>query len=258
MPGRWNSEYSEPGGPKLPFWNWPWAARPSATAPTPTPFSPPKSSPSSPVRRAALSSKPPTTSRRRRPRIPPVEMSGALKTLAVSLIKIANDIRWLASGPHSGLGELNLPSLQPGSSIMPGKVNPVLPEILIQAAVQVIGNDTAVTIGGQAGFFELNTMLPLIASNLLQSVQMLSASVNLFAAKCVRGISANAERCGANIEKSPLLATYFAPYIGYDKAAALALKARETGRTVRELVLEEDLLSREEVDRIYRGIVGKP
>lgn len=186
-----------------------------------------------------------------------VELSGALKTLAVSLIKIANDIRWLASGPDSGLGELNLPSLQPGSSIMPGKVNPVLPEILIQAAVQVIGNDTAITLGGQAGFFELNTMLPLIASNLLQSVQVLGASARLFATRCVRGISANAEKCRANIERSPLLATYFAPHIGYDRAAELAHKARETGRTVRELVLEENLLTREEVERIYREIVSK-
>lgn len=183
-----------------------------------------------------------------------VEMSGTLKTLAVSLSKIANDIRWLASGPQCGLGELNLPSLQPGSSIMPGKVNPVLPEIIIQAAAQVIGNDAAITIGGQGGTFELNAMLPLIAHNLLGSLHLLSASTNLFAVKCVQGISANAERCGSQIEKSPLLATYFAPHIGYDRASRVARKARETGRTVREIVLEENILPAEDVERILRGI----
>jgi len=186
-----------------------------------------------------------------------VEMSGALKTLAVSLIKIANDIRWLASGPNCGLGELNLPSLQPGSSIMPGKVNPVLPEIVIQSAAQAIGNDAAITFGGQAGTFELNTMLPSIAYNLLQSVHLLGASTNLFALKCVRGISANVEKCASHIGGSPLLATYLAPHIGYDRASGIARKARETGRSVRELVLEEKLLSGEEVERIFKGIADK-
>ena len=132
-----------------------------------------------------------------------VEVSGALKTLAVSLTKIANDIRWLASGPRCGLGEINIPSLQPGSSIMPGKVNPVIPEVVLQVAAQVMGNDTAITIGGQSGNFELNVSIPMIAFNLLQSIHLLAAAVDVFTEKCITGITANKEACAANIEKKP-------------------------------------------------------
>ena len=177
-----------------------------------------------------------------------VETSGALKTLAVSLVKIANDIRWLASGPRCGIGEINLPSLQPGSSIMPGKVNPVIPEAVIQVAAQVMGNDTTIMMGGQAGNFELNVMLPVMAYNLLQSIDLLASAADVFVKKCIDGISANAETCAGYIEKSLALATGLVPKIGYDKAAAVSKKAYESGRTVREVVLEENILSEKEFD----------
>jgi len=177
-----------------------------------------------------------------------VETSGALKTLAVSLVKIANDVRWLASGPRCGLGEINLPSLQPGSSIMPGKVNPVIPEAVIQVAAQVMGNDTTIMMGGQAGNFELNVMLPVMAYNLLQSIELLASAANVFAKKCIDGISANAETCAGYIEKSLALATGLVPKIGYDKAAAVSKKAYESGRTVRDVLLEEKILSEKEFD----------
>lgn len=180
-----------------------------------------------------------------------VELSGALKTLAVSLIKIANDIRLLASGPRCGFGELNLPALQPGSSIMPGKVNPVLSEVVIQAAAQVIGNDAAITYGGQGGYLELNTMLPLIAHNLLQSIGLLTSSATLFAERCVRGVTANEEKCASHILRSLAMATYLAPLIGYDRAAEVAKKAQKTGKTVMEVVEEEKLLPEEEAERIF-------
>ncbi|MGD2185058.1 MAG: class II fumarate hydratase [Desulfobacterales bacterium] len=177
-----------------------------------------------------------------------VEASGALKTLAVSLVKIANDIRWLASGPRCGIGEINLPSLQPGSSIMPGKVNPVIPEAVIQVAAQVMGNDTSIMMGGQAGNFELNVMLPVMAYNLLQSIELLASAVDVFAKKCIDGISANEETCAGYIEKSLALATGLVPKIGYDKAAAVSKKAYESGKTVREVLLEEKILSEKEFD----------
>jgi fumarate hydratase class II len=177
-----------------------------------------------------------------------VEISGALKTLAVSLVKIANDIRWLASGPRCGIGEINLPSLQPGSSIMPGKVNPVIPEAVIQVAAQVMGNDTTIMMGGQAGNFELNVMLPVIAYNLLQSIDLLASAADVFAKKCIDGISANAETCEGYIEKSLALATGLVPKIGYDKAAAVSKKAYQSGRTVRDVILEEKILSEKEFD----------
>ena len=169
-----------------------------------------------------------------------VETSGHLKTLAVSLVKIANDLRWLASGPRSGLGEITLPSLQPGSSIMPGKVNPVIPEAVLQVAAQVVGNDAAVTVAGQSGNFELNVMLPVITHNLLQSVSLLTAAAGVFSDRCIRGIEANPETCRGYIEKSLAMATGLVPKIGYDRAAALAKKAYETGKTVREVALEEE------------------
>ncbi len=176
-----------------------------------------------------------------------VEVSGTLKTLAVSLIKIANDLRWLASGPRCGLGEIDLPSLQPGSSIMPGKVNPVLPEAVIQVAAQVIGHDTVITISGQAGNFELNTMLPVVAHNLLQSLEILSSVVNIFSRKCVQGITANRNRVKWNLEQSLALATQLAPAIGYDQAALIAKQAYDTGKTVRETAIESGILPEEKI-----------
>lgn len=177
-----------------------------------------------------------------------VEASGALKTLAVSLVKIANDIRWLASGPRCGIGEIDLPSLQPGSSIMPGKVNPVIPEAVIQVAAQVMGNDTTIMMGGQAGNFELNVMLPVMAYNLLQSIELLAAAADVFARKCIDGINANEEACAGYIEQSLALATGLVPKIGYDKAAAVSKKAYESGKTIRQVVLQEKILSENEFD----------
>ncbi|EFK11803.1 fumarate hydratase [delta proteobacterium NaphS2] len=187
-----------------------------------------------------------------------VEVSGALKTYAVGLIKIANDIRWLSSGPRCGLGEMTLPDLQPGSSIMPGKVNPVIPEAVLQVAGQVIGNDAAITYGGQAGNFELNVMMPLIAYNLLESVQLLASSSRRFSDHCIRGISANREQCVSNLEKSLSLATAFVPEIGYDRSASIAKEAHRTGKTVRETAKEMGLLSNDRIDRILDDtIAGK-
>lgn len=183
-----------------------------------------------------------------------VATSGQLKTLAVSLVKIANDIRWLASGPRCGLGEINIPSLQPGSSIMPGKVNPVIPEMLLQVAAQVVGNDTAISVGGQSGNFELNVMIPLITHNLLQSIQLLGSGVDVFAEKCIRGVTANRERCAANIERSLAMVTGLVPHIGYEKSAAIAKKAYETGQTVREVALEQQIVSEELLNRIMEPV----
>jgi len=179
-----------------------------------------------------------------------VEASGILKTVAVSLVKIANDIRWLASGPRSGIGEISIPSLQPGSSIMPGKVNPVIPEAVIQVAAQVMGNDTTIMIGGQGGYFELNVMLPVIAHNLLQSITLLASASNVFAEKCILGITANRKACEAYIEKSLALVTGLVPEIGYDRAAALAKKAYETGKTIREVAVEEKILPKDKLDKL--------
>jgi fumarate hydratase class II len=182
-----------------------------------------------------------------------VETSGALKTLAVSLVKMANDIRWLASGPRCGLGEINIPVLQPGSSIMPGKVNPVIPEAVLQVAAQVMGNDTTIMLAGQAGNFELNVMLPVIAYNLLQSIELLAAAAGVFAEKCVAGISANPEACAAYIEKSLALATGLVPKIGYDHAAAIAKKAYVSGKTIREIATQESILPAEELNQLFDG-----
>jgi fumarate hydratase, class II len=171
-----------------------------------------------------------------------VEASGTLKTIAVSLIKIANDIRWLASGPRCGLGEIHLPELQPGSSIMPGKINPVIPEVVVQVAAQVIGNDATITFCGQGGHFQLNAMMPVMAYSLMQSISLLSAATTAFAEKCIDGIRPNPAVCRANVDKSLYLATVLAPIIGYDRAAALAAKAYETGKSIREVAeLEPDL-----------------
>ncbi|MHC5038532.1 MAG: class II fumarate hydratase [Planctomycetota bacterium] len=174
-----------------------------------------------------------------------VEASGALKTVAVSLIKIADDIRWLGSGPRAGLGELRLPAVQPGSSIMPGKVNPVMAEALIMAASQVIGNDAAVTQGGLGGRFELNTMMPLIAANLLESVSLLARSAEVFTTRCVKGLQVDEGRARESVERSLALATALAPHVGYDKAAEIAKEAHRSGRTVQEVALEMSGLSAE-------------
>jgi fumarate hydratase class II len=182
-----------------------------------------------------------------------VETSGALKAVAVSLVKIANDIRWLASGPRCGIGEINIPSLQPGSSIMPGKVNPVIPEAVIQVAAQVMGNDTAIMMGGQAGNFELNVMLPVMAYNLLQSIDLLASVTEVFAEKCIVGIIANNGVCAGYIEKSLALVTGLVPEIGYDKAAAIAKKAYENGQTIREVVVKENILSAEKIDDLLNS-----
>jgi fumarate hydratase, class II len=167
-----------------------------------------------------------------------VAASNALKTLAVSLIKIANDIRWLGSGPRLGLGELKIPATQPGSSIMPGKVNPVMSEMVLQVCAQVIGNDAAITFAGASGNFELNVMMPVIAHNLLQSIELLANASRVFAEKCVAKLEANVERCESNVERSLAMCTALAPVIGYDQAALIAKVAYESGRNVREVARE--------------------
>ena len=179
-----------------------------------------------------------------------VEMSGALKTVAVSLTKIANDIRWLGSGPRCGIGEIHLPDTQPGSSIMPGKVNPVVPESLIQVCAQVIGNDAAISLAGLSGNFELNVMMPLIAYNGLQSIRLLANVVNLFSKKCIQGLKADRRRCEEMIEKSLALTTALTPRIGYEEAARIAQKAYAQNKTVRQMVEEEGLFSEAELNRL--------
>jgi fumarate hydratase class II len=179
-----------------------------------------------------------------------VEASGALKTVGVSLMKIANNIRWLSSGPRCGIGEINVPALQPGSSMMPGKVNPVVPESVIQVAAHVIGNDTTVTIGGQIGNFELSGMLPVVAHNLLESIRLVSAAARLFAEKCIDGITANEARCRDFIEKSLAMSTALVPVIGYEKAAAIAQEAYKTGKTVRGVAMEQKVLPEAQLEEL--------
>lgn len=171
-----------------------------------------------------------------------VEASGHLRTLAVSLMKIANDIRWLGSGPRCGLGEINLPETQPGSSIMPGKVNPVIAESVTMVCAQVIGNDVTVTVGGQAANFELIVMMPVMAYNLLQSIELLATASNNFSAKCIQGIRANEERCKSLIEESLAMCTALAPEIGYEAAAKLAKDAYKSGKTVRQVARDQKVL----------------
>ena len=165
-----------------------------------------------------------------------VELSGQLRGLAVALVKVANDLRWMASGPRTGLAEIALPDLQPGSSIMPGKVNPVLCEAVTQVAAQVIGNDAAVAFAGSQGNFELNTYLPVMARNVLESVDLLAAVSALFARRCVAGITADENRCQAFAESSPAVVTSLNPYLGYERSAALIKESRERGVGVRDLV----------------------
>ena len=168
-----------------------------------------------------------------------VELSGALKVLAVSLTKIANDLAMMGSGPRAGIGELLLPELQKGSSIMPGKVNPVIPEVVLQVSAQVIGNDTAITIAGSQGNFELNVRVPLIARNLLDSIRLLGAATRTFAEKCVSGIEANLDGAHRSAENTLAAATALNPYIGYDKGAEIVKEAARSGRTLREVAYEK-------------------
>jgi fumarate hydratase class II len=172
-----------------------------------------------------------------------VRVSGALKAIAVSLVKITNDIRWLGSGPRLGLGELLIPPVQPGSSIMPGKVNPVIAEALIQAAVQVIGNDSVIALSGLYGHFQLNAMQPLIARNLLEQIRLLASATKVFADRLVADLRPNRSRIAALVEQSLSLATALAPHIGYERAAELAKRADAEGRTIREIATEEQVLA---------------
>ncbi len=184
----------------------------------------------------------------------PVELSGQLKTVAVSLMKIANDLRWMNSGPNSGLSEIQLQALQPGSSIMPGKVNPVIEESLAMVCAQVIGNDTTITVAGQSGNFELNVMLPVVAHNLLESVQILANSAVNFAEKSIKGFSVNKKKIDLMVGKNPILVTALNPLIGYDKAAKIAKKAFAEDRAVLDVALEMTDLSREELEKALKPI----
>jgi fumarate hydratase class II len=183
-----------------------------------------------------------------------VEASGQLKTIAVSLFKIANDIRWLGSGPRCGIGEIQLPATQPGSSIMPGKVNPVMSESMMMVCSQVIGNDACVTWAGANGNFELNVMMPVMAHNLLESIRLLANSAEAFTDKCVNGILANRDRCRELVELSMAMVTSLAPKIGYDRAAEIAKESASTGRTVRDLCLSKKILPEDELNRILDPI----
>ena len=167
-----------------------------------------------------------------------VELSGQLRTIAVSLTKIANDLRWMGSGPRAGLAEINLPDLQPGSSIMPGKVNPVIPEATLMACAQVVGNDAAVAWGGAAGNFELNVMLPMLGRNILESIRLLSAVSRLLADRCIDGITANVERLREYAESSPAIVTPLNRHLGYEEAASIAKQALAERKTIRQVVME--------------------
>lgn len=179
-----------------------------------------------------------------------VELSGQLKTIAVSIMKISNDLRWMNSGPLAGLVEIALPALQPGSSIMPGKVNPVIPEAAAMVSAQVIGNDSTITVAGQAGNFQLNVMLPVIAYNLLQSISLLSNTAKVLADDAIAGFTVNEEVLNRALEKNPILVTALNSVIGYEKGAAIAKKAYKEGRPVKEVALEETDLEASEIDRL--------
>ena len=177
-----------------------------------------------------------------------VQLSGTLKTLASSLFKISNDIRWMGSGPISGLNELKIPALQPGSSIMPGKVNPVIPEMMMQVCAQVIGNDVAVTFSGTNGNFQLNTMLPVMAHNVLESIELLTNAIKVFNEKLLIGLEPNTEKMESNTQKNPILVTALVPKLGYDTAAEIAKESMSTNKTIKEVLLERELLSESEID----------
>jgi fumarate hydratase class II len=180
-----------------------------------------------------------------------VHLSGCLKAYAVSIFKIANDIRWMGSGPISGLNELKIPALQPGSSIMPGKVNPVIPEMMMQVSAQVIGNDNTITFSSSHGNFELNTMLPVMAHNLLESIQLLSTGTDVFEKKLIKDLEANTEKLEENIQRNSILATALVPEIGYDKAAEIAKEAMSNNKTIKDVLLEKQLLSEKQIDEIF-------
>ncbi|MGE5254148.1 MAG: class II fumarate hydratase [Planctomycetaceae bacterium] len=179
-----------------------------------------------------------------------VQASGALKTVAVSLTKVANDIRWLGSGPRCGIGEILLPAVQPGSSIMPGKVNPVIAEALIQAAAQVMGNDLVIALAGMGGYFELNLMMPVMAHNLLQSIRLLTTASSIFTRKCILGLKADKARCEEMVEESLAMVTALSPCIGHDRAAEIAREAYQTGKTVREIALRKKVLPAKKLEKI--------
>ena len=179
-----------------------------------------------------------------------VHLSGSLKAFAVSMFKIANDIRWMGSGPVSGLNELIIPALQPGSSIMPGKVNPVIPEMVMQVSAQVIGNDNTITFSSSNGNFELNTMLPVMAHNLLESIELLTTSTDVFEKKLINDLEANTEKLDENIQKNSILVTALVPVIGYDKSAEVAKEAMSQNKTIKEVLLEKNLISSEEIDEL--------
>jgi fumarate hydratase class II len=178
-----------------------------------------------------------------------VQASGQLKTIAVSLFKIANDIRWLGSGPRCGIGEIILPETQPGSSIMPGKVNPVICESVMQVCARVVGNDTTVTWAAANGNFELNVMMPVLADAMLESLRLLANVANVFREKCISGIRANVARCNELVEYSMAMVTSLVPFIGYDRAAEIAKESARTGRTVREICRERQVLPEAELNR---------
>ena len=179
-----------------------------------------------------------------------VHLSGCLKAFAVSMFKIANDIRWMGSGPVSGLNELTIPALQPGSSIMPGKVNPVIPEMVMQVSAQVIGNDNTITFSSSNGNFELNTMLPVMAHNLLESIEILTTSTDVFEKKLINHLEANTEKLDENIQKNSILVTALVPVIGYDKSAEVAKEAMSQNKTIKEVLIEKNLISSEEIDEL--------
>ena len=179
-----------------------------------------------------------------------LHLSGCLKAFAVSMFKIANDIRWMGSGPVSGLNELIIPALQPGSSIMPGKVNPVIPEMVMQVSAQVIGNDNTITFSSSNGNFELNTMLPVMAHNLLESIELLTTSTDVFEKKLINDLEANTEKLDENIQKNSILVTALVPVIGYDKSAEVAKEAMSQNKTIKEVLIEKNLISSEEIDEL--------
>jgi len=179
-----------------------------------------------------------------------VQLSAALRALAISMFKISNDIRWMGSGPVSGLNELNIPALQPGSSIMPGKVNPVIPEMMMQVSAQIIGNDQTIAFASSSGNFELNTMLPIMAHNILESINLLGSSLDIFEEKLIRDLTPNTEKLANNVQKNSILVTALVPQIGYDKAAEVAKEAMNLNKTIKDVLLEKRLLSEEEIDNL--------
>ena len=179
-----------------------------------------------------------------------VHLSGCLKAYAVSIFKIANDIRWMGSGPVSGLNELKIPALQPGSSIMPGKVNPVIPEMMMQVSAQVIGNDQTITFSSSHGNFELNTMLPVMAHSLLETIELLTSGTAVFDQKLISELEANTEKLEENIQKNSILVTALVPVLGYDKSAEIAKEAISQNKTIKEVVVEKELLSSDEIDKL--------